>query len=818
MHRRLTELLGKLTFLIQRTFRERPRALMATIGTLAVLGFFAAGWIAWSAYDLTTGLPDRTALRNIGDMLQSTTIFDAKDRPVFTIFKEQRIEVPFAKMSPNLIKAVISVEDQRFFDHSGVDAVRVAGALLRNLQAGRRAEGGSTITQQLARLGFLTRGKTYSRKVKEIIVAAYLENLYSKQEILEMYLNKVYFGDGLYGVEAAARGYFGKSAADLTVPEAALLAGLIQSPSSYAPTVNMDRAVARRNVVLQTMVSSGSIDPITAEKAKATPVKITNALEIKETFGLYFKEQVRRELVERFGWQRVYQGGLRVYTTIDADLQQAAEAMLEEGLQDIEKRRGFKHEKWVKATTSANGDTAEYLQGALMAMDPSTGHVIAMVGGRDFNQSHFNRAMQAKRQSGSAFKPFVYATALEAGYSPATLITGLNDPILTVQGAWLPEDEHSDAGEMTMRSALRTSSNRAAVQMLNTVGIAKAVDYAEKLNVPKPPSVPSLALGASDVTLASLTAAYGAFASGGMVRTPVLIRYVQDSDGKVLLKEEEKSHRAVSEATAFLMSSMLSDVVNAGTGYRARQIGFTLPAAGKTGTTNDYNDAWFVGYTPHIVAGVWVGFDQPKTIASGGYAAELAVPIWASFMKRATKGAKADWFDRPSNVIGLNVCRMSGKLPSGGCDHVPVINRDGLLENRSMIYTEYFVRGTEPDTMCPLHGSPSFTERLAGIFGKEAGTPVSVDQAGLPPPPPASTSGAAAHPTVAPATPEAATDEHKAEEPKKKRGFWGRIFGRDDKRDDDRSKREDERNKQEERKKEEERKRIEDAKRKGGGE
>jgi 1A family penicillin-binding protein len=810
MHRRLTELLGKTIFLIQRTFTERPRALMATIGTLAVIGFFAAGWVAWSAYDLTTGLPDRTALRNIGDMSQSTTIFDAKDRPVFTIFKEQRIEVPFAKMSPNLIKAVISVEDQRFFDHSGVDAVRVAGALLRNLQEGRRAEGGSTITQQLARLGFLTRGKTYRRKVKEVIVAAYLENLYSKQEILEMYLNKVYFGDGLHGVEAAARGYFGKSAADLTVPEAALLAGLIQSPSSYAPTVNLDRAVARRNVVLQTMVSSGSIDPITAERAKATPVKITNALEIKETSGLYFKEQVRRELVERFGWQRVYQGGLKVYTTIDADLQQAAEAMLEEGLQDIEKRRGFKHEKWVKATTGSNGDTPDYLQGALMAMDPTTGHIIAMVGGRDFNESHFNRATQAKRQSGSAFKPFVYAAALEAGYSPATLITGLNDPILTVQGAWLPEDEHSDAGEMTMRSALRTSSNRAAVQMLNTVGIAKAVDYAEKLNVPKPPSVPSLALGASDVTLASLTAAYGAFANGGIVRTPVLIRYVQDTDGKVLLKEEEKSHRAVSEATAFLMSSMLSDVVNAGTGYRARQIGFTLPAAGKTGTTNDYNDAWFVGYTPHIVAGVWVGFDQPKTIASGGYAAELAVPIWASFMKQATKGAKPDWFDRPSNVVGVNVCRLSGKLPSGGCDHVQVINRDGVTEDRSMIYTEYFVRGTEPDVTCPLHGSPSFTERLASIFGKEPGTPVSVDQAGLPPPA-ASTSGAPAHPTVAPATSEASTNEHKVEEPKKKRGFWGKLFGRDDKRDDERHKREDERNKEVERKKEE-------AKRKGGGE
>ena len=352
MHRRLIpiqqaflRLKDRVAALVARTFTGRPRALVATIAVLAAVVLSSAGGVAWFAYDLTTGLPNRQALRDMGDMVQSTTIFDASDRPAFTIFKEQRIEVSLDKVSKNVINAVISVEDQRFFDHSGIDAVRIGGAIVKNFQSGRRSEGGSTITQQLARLMFLNRGKTYRRKLKEIIVAAYLENLYSKQEILEMYLNKVYFGDGLHGVEAASRGYFGKPSADLDVDEAALLAGLIQSPSSYAPTVNLDRAIARRNVVLQTMVSSGAIDAATAERAKAAPVTINNALEIKETFGLYFKEQVRRELVERFGWQRVYQGGLRVYTTIDTDLQKAAEAMLEEGLQDIERRGGFKHAK-----------------------------------------------------------------------------------------------------------------------------------------------------------------------------------------------------------------------------------------------------------------------------------------------------------------------------------------------------------------------------------------------------------------------------------------------------------------------------------------
>ncbi len=771
----------------------------------------SAGAIAYSAYDLTAGLPDRQALREMGDMVQSTTIFDKDDRPAFTIFKEQRIEVPLDRMSPNFIKAVIAIEDQRFYDHGGIDAVRVGGAVFRNIRAGRRAEGGSTITQQLARLTFLNRGKTYRRKLKEIILAAYLENLYTKPEILEMYLNKVYFGDGLHGIEAASRGYLGKPSSDLRVEEAALLAGLIQSPSNYAPTVNPERALTRRNVVLQAMASSGAIDAATAEAAKAAPIKLENSLEIRETFGLYFKEQVRRELVERFGWQRVYQGGLRVYTTIDSELQQAAEAMVEDGLKDIEKRSGFRHPKRgavAAKPAKSESEGPDYLQAALVAMDPTNGHVSVLIGGRDFNESRFNRAVQARRQSGSAFKPFVYAAALEAGYSPATVISGLNSPILTVQGDWIPEDDHSTADEMTMRSALRTSSNRAAVQMLSTVGIPKAVDYAEKLNVGKPPSVPSLALGASDVTLSALTAAYGAFANGGIVRTPILIRRVEDSEGNVLYNEESKSHRAVSEATAFLMSSMLSDVINAGTAYRARQVGFTLPAAGKTGTTNDYHDAWFVGFTPHLVTGVWVGFDRPKTIASGGYAGELAVPIWGQFMKRATRGDKPEWFARPSNVIGVNVCRVSGKLPSGGCDSVQVVNRDNLLETRSMIYTEYFVRGTDPKDECPLHRGLSFSERLAGIFGKEVGSPVSVDDVGLPP---AATSTTGASGKTTTVQPGAADVESGAtvEEPKKKRGFWSRVFGRGD--DDDKKQEE------EKKKKEEERKREEERRRKGGG-
>ena len=756
--------------------------------------FFSAGALAWFSYDLTAGLPDGAALRGLGDMAQSTTIFDAGDKPVFTIFKEQRIEVPLERISPNLIKAVLSVEDQRFYEHSGVDTIRVGAAVLRNLEAGRRAEGGSTITQQLARTSFLSRDKTYRRKLKEVIVAAYIERVYTKQQILELYLNKVYFGDGLYGVEAASRGYLGKSASELSVADAALLAGLIKSPSSYAPTVNRERAIARRNLVLNTMVSSGAIDARTAEQAKVSDLKLQNGLEIRETSGLYFKEQVRQDLVERFGWARVYQGGLRVFTTLDMDLQAAAEQIVEKSLQEIERRRGF---EWAPRGKEAEGSAAaDYLQGALVSIDPTTGFVRAMVGGRDFAVSRFNRAVQAKRQSGSAFKPFVFATALEAGYSPASLITRLNDPILTAEGEWVPEDEHTTASSMTLRTALRTSSNRAAVQLLNTVGIRNAVGYAEKLNVGTPPSVPSLALGASEVTLISLTAAYGAFANRGVLQEPVLIRRVEDSDGAVLFEHQEKPRRAITEASAFLMSSMLADVVNSGTAYRARQLGFTLPAAGKTGTTNDYMDAWFIGFTPKVVTGVWIGFDMPRTIIRNGYAGELAVPMWASFMKVATRGHKPEWYDRPSSISALNVCRVSGKLPNSGCDRVEVMNRDGFVETRSMIYTEYFRKGTQPEDVCPLHAAPSLLDRLAGLFGKDSDAPAPADAAGLPPysgtatsgsvpqnrPPAAQPAAPAPQPRAEPAPP--ASDE-RAAEPKKKRGFWSRVFGvGKDKKDD----------------------------------
>ncbi len=578
-------------------------------------------------------------------MAQATVLLDAHDQRAFTLYREQRIEVPLKRISPHLVRAIVAVEDQRFYDHDGIDLVRVAGAAFNNVRKGSRAQGGSTLTQQLARNSFLTPEKTYTRKIKELVLARRIEAEYSKAQILEMYLNKVYFGAGLYGAEAAALGYFGMPAADLSLAQAALLAGLVKSPTAYAPTVNLARATSRRNLVLLVMRDSGIITKAQHAEAVREPVVLEDSLRRAEGYGQYFKEAVRRELVERFGTERVYEGGLKVYTTIDLGMQKAADAEVARTLKEIEARQAARRPKGARA--EANSADAAPLQAALVALDPHTGEVRALVGGRDFAASSFDRARQAKRQAGSAFKPFVYAAAIEAGYSPASLITDLDKPIATPQGGWTPEDEHVASPVMTMRTALRTSSNLAAVHMLEDVGIPSAVSLAKTMGVGDVPSVPSLALGSGEVTLMSMTAAYGAFANQGLLPVPYLIRRVETRSGEVLYESMPSPQRVISEATAFLMTTMLADVLNSGTAWPARRVGFTLPAAGKTGTTNEYRDAWFIGFTPHLVSGVWVGYDQPRTIMAGGYAAELAVPLWGRFMMQATKGNAPDWYTLP---------------------------------------------------------------------------------------------------------------------------------------------------------------------------
>lgn len=748
-----------------------PRAALAVAFVVAALQAGALLGSQWLVVRLVSGLPSIADVKRMGEMAQATVFYDVADKPAFTIFEERRFEVALADVSPHLVDAIIAIEDQRFRSHQGVDFVRIGGAFLANIKEGRLAQGGSTITQQLARQSFLTLDKTYARKAQEALLAFRIEHQYTKDEILELYLNKMYFGAGLYGVEAASLGYFGKHARELSIGEAALLAGLVKSPSTWAPTVNMDRAVARRNVVLSAMREMGAIDKAAYDEARASKVVLQDALRSDEPFGRYFKEQVRLELIERFGRERVYQSGLRVYTTIDVEMQKGAEAAVAKTLDELEVRRIAA----LKARKKPIEPEESPLQAAVVAIDPRSGAVRALVGGKSFAESRFNRAVQAKRQPGSAFKTFVYAAALESGYTPATLIQDLDVPIDTIDGAWVPEDGHSDASELTMRAALKTSSNRAAVKMLEMIGPKSAVDYAGKLGLANLPAVPSLALGSGEVTLYDMTSAYGAFAAEGVWHRPSLIRRVEDLDGAVLYAAEDVAAPAVTPDTAFLMTSMLEDVIDGGTAWKARQLGFRLPAAGKTGTTNDYRDAWFVGYTKSLVSGVWVGYDTPKPILPGSaYAADVAVPLWSRFMIAATAGNKPEPFSPPRGVVAVQVCRLSGKRPASGCDAVPVSLEDGGHEERSMIVTEYFVAGTEPEDTCPLHVGRSLFGRLAGwIAGPQAAVASRSTASSADPEEPA-----VAHTPAAPAQAPSATEDP---EPEKKRGFWSRLFGKREK-------------------------------------
>ena len=702
---------------------------IAVIVAVALAIWTAVGAAGWLLAVTATGLPDDSALRGIGTMSRATTIFDARDRPIFAIFKEQRIEVPLSRVSPHLINAIVAVEDQRFFDHGGVDLIRIGGAAWKNLLNGWGAQGGSTITQQLARLSFFTREKTLRRKLREIAVAARLENTLSKERILALYLNKVYFGAGLYGVEAASLGYFGKHAADLDVAEAALVAGLVKAPSAYAPTVSLERAVARRNAALEAMRAAGMIDAPTYQAARDREVRLNDVLRAQQSRGRYFTEEVRKQLVQQFGWERVYEGGLKVYTTLDLELQLAAEDEVMRAAAELDARLRQRPRRPSRALQTSDGPP----QAALVALDPSTGEIRAMVGGRSFEQSPFNRVTQARRQAGSAFKPIVYAAALERGYTPASLIAPLDTPIMTLQGAWLPDD-HSPPAPMTMRSALRYSSNHAAVRMLQDIGIPAGVRAAARFGIDSMPAVPSLALGSGEVTLLSMTAAYAALAGGGLRPEPIMIRRVETADGEVLFAAQPHAERAVSETTAFLMTMMLSDVLNGGTGWQARRFGFTRPAAGKTGTTNDYRDAWFIGYTPHLAAGVWVGYDRPRTIIERGYAATLAVPLWGRFMATATRHHEPTPFPQPRTVTSATICPVSGKLATSACRDAVAIDGAGLTTAPPTIYTEFFARGTEPVEYCTEHTAPTVPSLVADSTIPEAGGAAPAMPAPLPAP------------------------------------------------------------------------------------
>ena len=716
----------------------RRGVILTAVLVVAMATWYAVARTALLAHGIRAELERMKPLSELAPRPQATIVYDKDGKPAFTFFTEQRINVPIARVSPHMIDAIIAVEDRRFFSHHGIDPIRIAGAAWRNYRLGRIVEGGSTITQQLARAS-LSSERTYERKIREVLLAAQIEQRYKKGQILEEYLNTVYLGEGYYGVETASRGYFGKPAADLQPHEAALLAALVRSPSIDAPCIGPARALKRRNLVLRLMREQGRIteEAFRAASAAVLPDRGHENLAVGvlagkgPASGLYFQEEIRRQLFALFGSDKVLRGGLRVYSTYDPGMQRHAESAVVTRIAEIVKMR----------------PAARDLQGAFVAMDPVTGDVRALVGGRDFRATSFNRATQAHRQAGSAFKPIIYASAIERGYSPGTILRDLDAPIAAGTAMWLPSGEH-ERSEYTLRGALKVSSNRAAAQLLQQLGVSTAVYYAQRLGIQSQlPQVPSLALGTGEVTLLELTTAYTAFANRGTVAFPRLITRVEDVSGTSIYTAAERHTQAISPTTAYLMSSMLADVISSGTGGAARAAGFKLPAAGKTGTTDNYADAWFIGYTPHLIAGTWFGLDRPAPIMRGGFGGVVAVPAWGRFMRAATIDDKPDWYAMPGDIEKVAICRLSGARATDACRHqadvysviteggspqlVPVdamFDQDrvqpvrALPPGQSPVYEDLFAIGAVPSELCPLHNS---TPDVYGIATQVQNPPTS---------------------------------------------------------------------------------------------
>lgn len=576
-----------------------------------------------------------------------------------------------------LRKAVVAAEDKRFWSHHGLDPRAIARAALANAR-GRNLQGASTITQQLSKNLFLSPRRTFTRKLAEAALSLYLELRLSKERILTLYLNHIYLGqDGpssVAGVRAASRFYFAKDVSDLTLPEAALLAGVIRSPGRYDPFRDPSAARERRDHVLRRMRDDGQLSEQELAEALAAPVATVRPLGEEESADhAYYTAEVVRRLLPRYGGEALYQHGLSIHTAMDPVLQSAAQRVL----------RAARH------------------QAALVAVDPRTGDVLALAGGRDYKESQFNRATQAQRQPGSAFKPFVYAAALETGYTPATILLDRARAYKGDGRDWTPQNyDGVYHGTATLRSSLALSLNAATLDLASRVGVDRAAEIAERAGVSSPVRRDlGLALGASEVNLLELVGAYGPFASGGMAATPRLVTAVVDAEGAVLEAVPPESRAVLDPAVASLMTSLLESVVREGTARSLPLLGFSAPAAGKTGTTNDGRDAWFVGYTSSLLAGVWAGDDSNRPLKLTG--AKDALPLWAAFMKEAVADRPAEPFPRFEGLAAERVCAESGMLALSGCP----VKRD-----------ELFIPGTEPQRECSLHrgGLKGWWDRLFG--------------------------------------------------------------------------------------------------------
>lgn len=689
--------------------------------------------------EITTALPPLDSIVQYRAPL-STQIFAADGTLVGEFFYEKRYVVPFERIPAVVRNAFIAAEDDQFYQHRGIDLLGIVRALQSNLSAGGRVQGGSTITQQVVKQILLSPQKSYERKLKEILLAIRLERQLTKDQILSLYLNHIYLGGGAYGVAAAAEEYFGKPVEQLSLAEAALLAGLPQAPSRYSPVRHWPRAKARQRYVLERMAAEGMITPAEATLAAKEPLMLQPR---KGSFrhAPYYVEHVRRLLEARYGEQGLYQLGLRVYTALDLRLQTLAEEALLKGLRELQSRQKYspavrnlspseREAFFVEQQRQLQGrpldpqrsydavvigtqngpqvrigefagtivepprlrlavgdvvrvrlhslpegadsrsgfrfalDTDSLIQGAAVVMEPTTGDVRALVGGTNFLNSQFNRATQAKRQPGSAFKPLVYAAAFDDRFTPATVVLDAPIAFPDNNGVWAPQNyEHRFFGPTTLREALTFSRNVPTVKLAQQIGIHRLVTFVRSLGISSPlaPNL-SLALGAAEVTPLELVAAYSAFANQGMRVEPRFITQIVDPHGELLEAVEPRAKAVLAPETAYIVTSVLQDVITKGTGRRAAAIG--RPAAGKTGTTNDMNDAWFIGYTPQLLAGFWVGFDSKRSLGPGETGGRIAAPIWLEFMQGALAGEPVIDFPVPSGIRFVPIDRFTGQRTS----------------------------------------------------------------------------------------------------------------------------------------------------------
>ncbi|MEK6759772.1 MAG: PBP1A family penicillin-binding protein [Deltaproteobacteria bacterium] len=712
---------------------------------------------------IIAGLPSLVTLDDYQPNLV-TTVYARDGRVIGEFCLEKRVVVPFERVPKHLINAFLAAEDSKFYEHKGISYSGILRAMGKNLLAGRFVQGGSTITQQLAKTFFLTPERKLSRKVKEAIMAYRIEKHLKKDEILHLYLNQIYFGNGAYGVQTASESYFGKNVQDIDLAEAAFLAGLPKAPNKYSPYTNFEAAKQRQEFVLSRMVEEQLISPEDGQKAIRKKLNFKPRRAESLWVGPYFTEHVRRHLEEAFGEELLYKKGMKVYTTLDVDMQKAANIAVREGLREHDKRRGYRGPKRVLKTdeeaeaftteaarrfvydpieageiyealiTHVNtrdmalrvdlggrtgsiatadmewaglyntsgeadggrqaelktlfhkGDVIEVqvkslpagknsviplrleqepqAQASLMAMEPETGMVRAMVGGADFSKTQFNRATQAKRQPGSSFKPIVYTAAIDRGYTPATIV--IDSPIVFDEAikdeAWRPRNyDEQFYGPTTVREALAKSRNIITIKILKDIGIDYALTYANALGITSPLARDlSLALGSSAVTLSEMTTAFATLANMGSRPTQIYLTRVTDSSGKVLEENQSSSTAAVTPQTAYLMTSLMQSVIEGGTGSRARALG--RPAAGKTGTTNNLNDAWFMGYVPGLVAGSWVGYDSEKPLGHGETGSTAALPIWLRFMQGATARMAVRSFTVPEGLEFTKIDPETGLL------------------------------------------------------------------------------------------------------------------------------------------------------------